>query len=398
MAAVFLLLNQEGFGPKRYGLKGTEMLEQLGLTCRRVEHPDHPNNHDYEITIPAPDAARPERPAAAPAPSQPQPAAPAAPSEEAAVPPPPERWQGSVFFHFKTQAILAGFLGEAQLSQDELAQIARDYDAARLAGRVQWLPGKHCYSVPLSLRSKEGRYTLLSIKVNDFPGGPPWRVNFVGFRRPEPEEQARDSLTSQPAGAAVPAPEPPEAPSGAEASAEEITAPAFNRLSDRDKLEIYNILLPLNPVGVPVLLSVASSTLANHGITPQRYGYARVLQLVSDMPEYFRITSVQPQPGAPLVYSLTLLPLPGDGVLCFHVLLCNDVKDHCLAVIFHLATLPAAFFARIPRRSSFRTDAPAVSHGGSGGSEQRRWNAEETLCSHLQTDRPACGRCAPAPP
>lgn len=313
MAAVFLLLNQEGFGPKRYGLKGTEMLEQLGLTCRRVEHPDHPNNYDYEITIPAPDAGRPERPAAAPAPSQPQPAAPAAPSEEAAVPPPPERWQGSVFFHFKTQAILAGFLGETQLSQDELAQIARDYDAARLAGRVQWLPGKHCYSVPLSLRSKEGRYTLLSIKVNDFPGGPPWRVNFVGFRRPEPEEQARDSLTSQPAGAAVPAPEPPEAPSGAEASAEEITAPAFNRLSDRDKLEIYNILLPLNPVGVPVLLSVASSTLANHGITPQRYGYARVLQLVSDMPEYFRITSVQPQPGAPLVYSLTLLPLPGDG-------------------------------------------------------------------------------------
>ena len=78
-------------------------------------------------------------------------------------------------------------------------------------------------------------------------------------------------------------------------------------------MEIYNILLPLNPVGVPVLLSVASSTLANHGITPQRYGYARVLQLVSDMPEYFRITSVQPQPGAPLVYSLTLLPLPGTG-------------------------------------------------------------------------------------
>ena len=58
MAAVFLLLNQEGFGPKRYDSE-IARLEQLGLTCRRVEHPDHPNNYDYEITIPAPDAARP---------------------------------------------------------------------------------------------------------------------------------------------------------------------------------------------------------------------------------------------------------------------------------------------------------------------------------------------------
>ena len=90
--------------------------------------------------------------------------------------------------------------------------------------------------------------------------------------------------------------------------------PAFNRLSDRDKLEIYNILLPLNPVGVPVLLSVASSTLANHGITPQRYGYARVLQLVSDMPEYFRITSVQPQPGgAPGLLPHPAPPARGRG-------------------------------------------------------------------------------------
>ena len=48
------------------------MLEQLGLTCRRVEHPDHPNNYDYEITIPprtppARAARRRSRPQSAPA-------------------------------------------------------------------------------------------------------------------------------------------------------------------------------------------------------------------------------------------------------------------------------------------------------------------------------------------
>lgn len=278
---------------------------------------------EQTVSPASPDLPGPEQARKSPGPeSSPAPEQEAAPAKERAEPAPerkpPERWQGGVYFHPKTQAILAGFLGRSALSQEQLAQIARDYDRAQAAGRLRWLPEKQCYTCPLSLRTPDGRYTLLSIKVNGFPGGLPWRVSFVGFRRPEAEERA-DPAPEPPRSAPVsseenaPAPADGEPPAGVEASAAEITAPALSRLSDRDKLEIYSCLLPLNPAGVPVLLSVASSALANQGITPQRYGYARVLQLFSDMPEYFRISSVRPHPDAPLVYSITLLPLPGAG-------------------------------------------------------------------------------------
>lgn len=343
MAAIFSLLAQHNFGARRYGLKGTDMLDRLGLTYEKVTFPEHPGNSDYLVTLPGAPAPQPAEPAPENqniAPDQPPVQAAAAPADRhqvsaaepnprpempslahTGIPQPPSQWLGQVFFHPKTQAILAGFLGLYALDPSHLSQIARDYSAALAQGQVRWVPNKSCYSIPLSLQTPEGRATFLSIKVNDYPGGAPWRVNFVGFARSErpehSEAQGPSHLPeSQPAFAPVSSmPAPEDRTPAQEATAAEITGPVFTRLSDRDKLEIYHILLPLYPVGVPTLLSAAGTTLAHHGITPQRFGYARVLQMVSDMPEYIRISSTQPQADAPLVYSITLLPLPQGGEL-----------------------------------------------------------------------------------
>lgn len=321
MAAVFLQLNQEGLGAKRYGLKGVEMLERLGLRYEKVASPDHPGNTDYVVTIPM--SAETQPCDAQPPEAQPQAGAPTDRQETpgnqvvSGPTPPPSRWQDQVFFHLKTQAILAGFLGAEALDQQQLAQIGRDYDQALAQGLVRWVANKECYSFPLSLVTRDGRATFMSIKANDFPGGAPWRVNFVGFERVEPpirQPQPEAAPVFRPVAVPEPVPQPlaPEA-ADVEATAEEITGPIFDRLSDRDKLEIYNLLLPLSPVGSPMLLNTAGTVLAGHGITPQRFGYARMLQLVSDMPEYLSISSAQPRADAPLVYSITLLPRSQAG-------------------------------------------------------------------------------------
>lgn len=360
MAGIFSLLSQQGYGARRYGLKGTDMLDRLGLGYEKVVSPDHPDNPDYLVTLPgtpAPsaqetsqpepaeplevqdasaeaEAQKPEPPATSERIPAPLKAREAALTQAGAVngpvsspvaraaghpgaPVPPNQWTGQVYFHPKTQAILAGFLGLSALDQSHLSQIARDYDTALAAGQVKWVANKYCYSIPLSLRTPEGRATFLSIKVNDYPGGAPWRVNFVGYERPEHRSEVQAawapvSLAGQDRPAA-PALDSAPMERGPEASAAEITGPVFTRLSDRDKLEIYDTLLPLYPVGISAPLSEAGVSLAHHGITPQRFGYARVLQLFSDMPEYIRISTLPGQGEGPVAYAITLLPLPRGG-------------------------------------------------------------------------------------
>ena len=214
------------------------MLDRLGLTYEKVTFPEHLGNSDYLVTLPgAPRPPsrqsrlgepkhcprtsppfrlrRPWRTGIRSAPREPNPR-PEMPSlAHTGIPQPPSQWLGQVFFHPKTQAILAGFLGLYALDPSHLSQIARDYSAALAQGQVRWVPNKSCYSIPLSLQTPEGRATFLSIKVNDYLGGAPWRVNFVGFARSErpehSEAQGPSHLPeSQPAFAPVssmPAPE-----------------------------------------------------------------------------------------------------------------------------------------------------------------------------------------------
>lgn len=218
----------------------------------------------------------------------------------------PSQWRSNVYFPPKNQSILAGYLGLTALGGEQLHQIDADYAAAFAAGQVTWDERKSCYRVPLTLTTPAGHSLFLTIKVSDRPGALPWWVSFIS-----PPGMVKSAPVYQPEPTPVepeddePAAEPMEPEGGA--------VPAPSRLSEREKLEIYNTLLPLNPVGTTVLLSLAASTLANHGVTPHRYGYSRILQLVADMPEYFRVTSSQPDPGAPLVYSITILPLPQAG-------------------------------------------------------------------------------------
>lgn len=242
-----------------------------------------------------------------PAPS-PEPAAPPAPDHPA----PPTAWWKQVSFPLRPQGILASYVtgsATAQLTPAMEEQVARDYLSALSGGSLVWEPEHQSYCFPLSYTTPEGYPLSLSLKVSTAPNTPPWWVNFVGIKREDLPAHREEP-------APAPAPEPPavpETPATPEASTAEITAPAVSRLSEREKLEIYNTLVPLNPVGSKVLLSVAVSTLSTHGLTPQRYGYTRALQMLSDMPEYFHISSVRPKPDSPLVYSLTILPLPQSG-------------------------------------------------------------------------------------
>lgn len=249
--------------------------------------------------------AVPESPAPAP---KPEPAAPPAPDH----PEPPTAWWKQVSFPLRPQGILASYVTgstTAQLTPAMEEQVARDYLSALSGGSLVWEPEHQSYCFPLSYTTPEGYPLSLSLKVSTAPNTPPWWVNFVGIKREDLPARWEEP-------APAPTPEPsvaPEVPATPEASTAEITAPAVSRLSEREKLEIYNTLVPLNPVGSKVLLSVAVSTLSTHGLTPQRYGYTRALQMLSDMPEYFHISSVRPKPDAPLVYSLTILPRPQSG-------------------------------------------------------------------------------------
>ena len=218
-------------------------------------------------------------------------------------PAPPAAWWKQVSFPLRPQAILASYAtgdSAAALTPEMERQVAQDYLTALNGGSLTWEPEHQSYAFPLSYTTPDGLPLFMSLKVSTAPNTPPWWVNFVGVKRTELSHRAKPEQK-------------PEELAAPEASTAEITAPASSRLSEREKLEIYNTLVPLNPVGSKVLLSVAMSTLATHGLTPQRYGYTRALQMLSDMPEYFHISSTRPKPGVPLVYSLTILPRPQSG-------------------------------------------------------------------------------------
>lgn len=225
---------------------------------------------------------------------------------------PPTHWRSNVYFPANAQSYLSQYLGAGSniLSQDQFDQVSADYDEAYLAGTLFFDEERQNYRVPLTLTTPDGCPLFLCISPANRPGGLPWIVSFV-----TPPHVAKAIVEA----AQAPAPEgsapEQELPGSAEGTEEAPAAPGavFTRLSDRDKLEIYNALLPVHPVGSTVAMSLAGSTLSSHGITPLRYGYSRMLQLAADMPEYFRVTSSQPQPDAPLVYYMTILPLPAEG-------------------------------------------------------------------------------------
>jgi hypothetical protein len=85
----------------------------------------------------------------------------------------------------------------------------------------------------------------------------------------------------------------------------------------QDKLQIYDLLLTNYAVGERVPLSALGNFLRMHDITPDRYGFDKLMPLFEAMPEICTLTSTETRPGVPLVWHAALLPRPRveDGVL-----------------------------------------------------------------------------------
>ena len=75
--------------------------------------------------------------------------------------------------------------------------------------------------------------------------------------------------------------------------------------SDTMKQQIYSALIPPYQVGESVLFSDLGEALSHHGLSPRALGYGSMLQMLSDMPNLFSITSSKNSSG---IYSATILP------------------------------------------------------------------------------------------
>ena len=77
-----------------------------------------------------------------------------------------------------------------------------------------------------------------------------------------------------------------------------------------DKLHIYDLLMTNYSVGDRVALSAVGNFLRAHDITPLGMGYEKLLHFFEDLSELCTLDSVQPRPGVPLVWYVTMLPRP----------------------------------------------------------------------------------------
>ena len=77
-----------------------------------------------------------------------------------------------------------------------------------------------------------------------------------------------------------------------------------------DKLHIYDLLMTSYSVGDRVPLSALGNFLRSHDITPIGMGYEKLLGFFEDLSEICTLDSVEPRPGVPPVWYVTLLSRP----------------------------------------------------------------------------------------
>lgn len=78
----------------------------------------------------------------------------------------------------------------------------------------------------------------------------------------------------------------------------------------KEKLEIYDLLLENYSIGTRIHLANIGNWLTSHNLTPQHFGYEKILTLIQDCPEIITLSSEIPREGVPPVYYVTLLPRP----------------------------------------------------------------------------------------
>lgn len=84
-----------------------------------------------------------------------------------------------------------------------------------------------------------------------------------------------------------------------------------------EELQIYEVLRANYGIGECAPLSAVGNFLRAHEITPATYGFDKLLPLFEQMKDVCTLHSVEPRPGVPLTWYVTLLPrpqLPDDTV------------------------------------------------------------------------------------
>lgn len=236
---------------------------------------------------------------------------------------PPVSWNDVVFPRSPTQEYLAQALGyeDKILPPGDFQQIFKDYTKALHdpTDGIRRQIGKPQYSFLLSRTTPQGEplvLTFVPTKPKD-TGKPkegekrrrPWFCNRVSkvwppkhsvpvFSSEEPSAEDETAI--------------PDEPSMEEMAQNDAPVQPIHQLTKDQAQQIYDTLVPPYRPGETVLLSKLGQQLSTHGINCRSFGYNSFLQMLSDLPDLFTITSITPDNGAALIYQAKIQPWPED--------------------------------------------------------------------------------------
>ncbi len=227
---------------------------------------------------------------------------------------PPTSWSQVLLPRYPTQEFLALALGyeDKILPRADFQQIFKDYTTAFDATKngdtengIRRVVGKPQFSFLLSRTTPQGEPLVLTFVPNKPREGDknprPWFCNRLTKFWPP-----KHTVPVAGYGEA----EKPEVPVPAEPPRQEEDAPAqpVHLLDSVQAQLIYDTLVPPYRPGETVLLSKLGQQLSTHGIKCHDFGYNSFLQMLSDLPDLFTITSITPDSGTALIYQATILP------------------------------------------------------------------------------------------
>lgn len=221
---------------------------------------------------------------------------------------PPTSWSEVLLPRYPTQEFLTQALGyeDKILPPADFQQIFKDYTKALHAAEngIRRMVGKPQFSFLLSRTTPEGEPLVLTFVPNRPREGDknprPWFCNRVTKIWPP--------MHSVPVFAVEETPKPALPVAAEELPRSDAPAQPIHQLSPLQTQQIYGTLVPPFRPGETVLLSKLGQQLSTHGIKCHDFGYNSFLQMLSDLPDLFTITSITPDNGAALIYQATILP------------------------------------------------------------------------------------------
>lgn len=228
---------------------------------------------------------------------------------------PPASWSDVLLPRYPTQEFLALSLGyeDKILPAGDFQQIFKDYTKALhdTENGIRRLTGKPQYSFLLSRTTPQGEPLVLTFSPNR-PRNDDKKPR-DGDKKQHPWFCSRVTKIWPPAHtvpvfSAEEAPKPAASVAAEEPPRDDTPAQPVHQLSPLQTQQIYDTLVPPFRPGETVLLSKLGQQLSTHGIKCRDFGYNSFLQMLSDLPDLFTITSITPDNGAALIYQATIQP------------------------------------------------------------------------------------------